>query len=375
MACSTCHSVGDRPEAIGPDLTKIDAKTSDAALVEAILEPSKTIAPAYSTISIETNDGRLLMGLLVEETDEQLVLRDASQTNKLIVLKKTDIAERQAAKQSIMPASQVNQLANRNHFLNLIRYLIDLREGGAKRARELQPPPDPEALTIPDQPLPWQPVVQRGEVTVADNAKYPHAVALGFDGGTVLFDANELRPAALWFDGFVKHSSQNYFGLYWHRDGELVENLAGAAQPLSFQLSKDGDWEAFESATTSDPNTGTKFDGYQIGKSAVRLHYRVLVGSHRITVTEDIRAESRTQWRGYSCVLTFAGLPAGAKVSLAIARRPVRFRPSVPKGVNVESLDDLREAPLVSFRDQSGPVRRAWPGFHSREVATRRCQE
>jgi putative heme-binding domain-containing protein len=354
MACSTCHSVGDRPEAIGPDLAKIDAKTSDAALVEALLEPSKTIAAAYSPISIETSDGRVLMGLLVEETEELVVLRDAAETGKLIVLKKTEIAERQAAKQSIMPAGQVNQLANRNQFLNLVRYLIYLRDGGPKRARQLQPPPDPAALTIPDEPLPWQPVVQRGEVTVADNAKYPHGVALGFDGGTVLFDANQLRPVALWFDGFVKHSQQNYFGLYWHRDGEIVENMVGTDHPLRFQLAETGDWEPFEPTTTSDPNTGTKFDGYQVGKSAVRLHYRVLVGGRRVTITEDIRAESRTQWRGYSRLLTFAGLPAGAKVSLATLAANEIQGVSVD-GAHVASLDDLAQAPMISFRASGGP--------------------
>lgn len=351
MACSTCHSVGDRPEAIGPDLTKIDAKTSDAALVEAILEPSKTIAAPYATVSVETVDGRLLVGLPVEDTAEQLVLRDASQTDKLIVLKKGDIADRQSAKQSIMPAGQVNQLADRGRFLDLVRYLIDLREGGAQRACELQPPPDPQALVVPDRPLPWQPVVQRGEVTVADNAKYPHAVALGFDGGTVLFDANELRTVALWFGGFVKHSPQNYFGLYWHRDGELAENLSGAPHPLQFQLADAGEWASFEPAATSDPNVGTKFDGVQIGKSTVRLNYRLLASGRRITVTEDIRAESRTQWRGYSRSYTFAGLPAGAKVSLAsLAGEALQARNA--DGDGVEFSDDVSKAPLVQFRLQ-----------------------
>src|SRR5690349_17440876 len=47
MACSTCHSVGDRTGAIGPDLAKLDAKTTDASLVESLLDPSKAISPLY----------------------------------------------------------------------------------------------------------------------------------------------------------------------------------------------------------------------------------------------------------------------------------------------------------------------------------------
>ena len=219
MACSTCHSLGDRADSIGPDLAKMDKKTIDAALVEAILAPSQTIAPGYATITLETVDGQLISGLLVEESAERLVLRNASQPDKLITLKKQDIANRQTATQSIMPTGQVNQLADRQQFLDLVRYLIDLREGGVERARQLQPPPDPLAMKVPEDPLPWRPVVQCGDVSVEGGARSTRGVALGFAGGTVLFDADQLGTAAIWFDGFVKSSPQNYFGLYWHRSG------------------------------------------------------------------------------------------------------------------------------------------------------------
>ena len=196
LACSTCHSVGDRPAAIGPDLAKVDPKITDSAIVEAILEPSKTIAPAYATLTLEMKDGRVLNGLLVEETGDLLVLRHAAQPDQLLTLKKSEIESRQAASVSIMPAGQINQLAHRQQFLDLVRYLIDVREGGPRRARELQPAPDPLTQKVPDEPLPFRPVVQRGEVAVEGNVKYPRAVALGFSGGTVLFDADQLRTVA-----------------------------------------------------------------------------------------------------------------------------------------------------------------------------------
>ncbi len=318
MACSTCHSVGDRPSTIGPDLTRVDPETSDAALVEAVLQPSKTIAAAYATVTVETTDGRLISGVAVEDTAERLVLRNAAQPDKLLTLKKQDIENRQRATKSIMPTGQINQLANRRQFLDLVRYLIELRDGGSNRARELQPPTDLFSQSVPDDPLPWRPVVQRGEVAVEGNLKYPRAVALGFVGGTVLFDADRLRTVATWVDGFVKSSPQNYFGLYWHRDGGAADQMADGPHPLSFRLSDRPDWKAFEPSANSDPNVGTRFDGYQIGKSAVRLHYRVLVGKQRITVSEDVHAESRPTWQGFAREFRFTGLPAGAQVSFAV---------------------------------------------------------
>ena len=144
--------------------------------------------------------------------------------------------------------------------------------------RELQPPADPYAQKVPDQPLPWQPVVQRGLISVEGNARYPQGVALGFTGGTLLFDAKQLAPVAIWHGGFVKSTPQNYFGLDWTREGGPAEMIAATPHPLRFKLPGQDGWQSFEPASVSDPNTGTRFDGYQIGRAAVRLHYRVLVG-------------------------------------------------------------------------------------------------
>lgn len=318
LACATCHSVGDRPASIGPDLAKLDAKTSDAALVEAVLEPSKTIAAAYAPLTIETKDGRVVTGLLAEETGEVLVLRNAAQPDQLLTLQKSEIENRQTATVSIMPAGQMNQLTSRQQFLDLVKYLIELREGGPQRARELQPAPDPLTQKVPEEPLPFRPVVQRGEVAVEENAKFPRAVALGFVGGTVLFDADQLRPVAWWRDGFVTHSPQNYFGLYWQREGGPAEIMTPEANALSFKLPGQTDWQAFEPPLESDPNTGTRFEGYQLGRMAVRLQYKVLVGSDRISVTEDIRAESRPEWQGFARAFHFTNLPAGSHVALGL---------------------------------------------------------
>ncbi len=318
LACSSCHSVGDRLETIGPDLTKVDPKSSDAMLVESLLQPSKQIASGYATVTVHTVDGQQLTGVPVEDTDEQLVLRSASQPDKLITVAKQEIEDRRETSESIMPTGQVNQLGERRHFLDLVRYLIDLREGGAERARQLQPPPDPVAEQLPDSPLPWRPVVQRGEVEVESNVKYPRAVALGFVGGTAIFDADQLSIVSVWQDGFVKPSPQNYFGLFWHRDGTPANALADGPNPLHFRLPHQDGWQSFEPPTTSDPNVGTRFDGYQIGESAVRLHYRVLAGQFRIGVTEDVRVESRPAWQGVIREFRLTGLPSGGQAALAL---------------------------------------------------------
>lgn len=314
LACATCHSLGDSSEGIGPDLTKLAPEATDEHLVESVLLPSKVINPRYSMVAVEMLDGRSLQGLPVEENAQQLVLRDSAKPDKLMTLLKSEIAEQTVAKQSLMPAGQVNQLTDRQQFLDLIKYLIEVRNGGVKRASELQPPS--EGIEFPDKPLAWLPVVQRGEVMVEPQQRYPFAVTLGFPGGTVLFDADRLGTVAWWSEGMLKSKPQNYFGVSWEKVGKIITNDPTKAAFPVFQFAGSSDWQAFEPAKTSDPNTGTRFNGYQIGKSSVRLNYHLLVSGQRIAVAETIRAELRPGWQGLTREYRFTGLLDGARVAL-----------------------------------------------------------
>ena len=372
VTCVACHSVGDRPSAIGPDLTKVDRKTSGASLVESLLEPSKTIAPVYAMISVETTDGLVLSGIPVEETNQKLVLRDASQQQKLVVLKTEQIVARRSASQSIMPTGQINLLADRQQFLDLVCYLMDLRDGGPERAREIERSLAANLDDFPDKPLPYRPVVQRGEIAVNSQQKYPRGIALGFVGGTVLFDADQLNTVAIWHDGFVKSSPQSYFGVYWHSTDAHPRQFSASPHPLRIKLAADTDYQTFEPPLASDPNDGTRFDGYQIGRESVRLHYRIRVSGHRIRVTEDIRAENRANWQGFSRILRLMDLPAGAQVSLLMPAGERHWQAGID-GQRVQNAKDVRRAPLLGYQssDQRWVIRAESDGaiWHADEQA------
>ena len=86
MACSKCHSVDDaRPSTLGPDLAKLGNEVTDELLVAAVLLPSKVIRKGYESVTVVTNDGRSLTGLLVEQTKEKLVLREITRGGELTV--------------------------------------------------------------------------------------------------------------------------------------------------------------------------------------------------------------------------------------------------------------------------------------------------
>ncbi len=172
-------------------------------------------------------------------------------------------------------------------------------------------PPEDDS-TVLAEPSPFQPVVQRGEVNGV-----PRGVSMGFADGTLLFDADKLQNVAAWYGGFIKGSPGPYFGTNWSAQGSAAEKFELPVHPLSFRM-PGGAWTGFDLPLASDPNRATRFEGYQIGKSAVRLHYRLLVGEHTVLVTEDLRLESRPQWQGFARLLRITGLPAGARAALAL---------------------------------------------------------
>ncbi|MBL8819021.1 MAG: c-type cytochrome [Planctomyces sp.] len=141
MACSRCH-VQDPPDpGVAPDLTRLSAETTDAHLVESILNPSKIIRKEFQVESISTTEGRVIQGFVIAETDTQLTLRETLPGLPNVVLSKSDIEDRTVSAVSSMPAGQIQQLSSRQQFLDLVRYLMELRSGGPQRAQELRPDP------------------------------------------------------------------------------------------------------------------------------------------------------------------------------------------------------------------------------------------
>jgi putative heme-binding domain-containing protein len=151
MACSKCHSVGEsKTTLLGPDLTTLGKDVRDEAIVESVLLPSKVIRKGFESVTIATTSGKLFSGLLVERNKDKVTIRDIARGGETTTIPATEIEEIKDNPLSIMPAGQVNQLASRQQFLDLVRYLLEIRDGGAARARELQPPPALLTFTIPE---------------------------------------------------------------------------------------------------------------------------------------------------------------------------------------------------------------------------------
>lgn len=137
LACARCHDA-EVGTLLGPDLAQAGKDATAEYLVESVLVPSKVIKKGYEPLTVTTTDGRTVTGLLVEEKNGTLTLIDPA-GGKRITLRVADVEERKIGTQSLMPEGLVNLLSDRQQFLDLVKYLIEVAEGGARRAKELRP--------------------------------------------------------------------------------------------------------------------------------------------------------------------------------------------------------------------------------------------
>jgi putative heme-binding domain-containing protein len=102
--CGTCHKIGERGSAVGPDLSTIGKTRTRADLLESVLEPSRRIEPKFASYIARVADGRSVTGIVVKRDDKQLVLRDAQA--KDVVISAADVEELRPSPRSLMPDGQ-----------------------------------------------------------------------------------------------------------------------------------------------------------------------------------------------------------------------------------------------------------------------------
>ena len=128
--CVGCHAQG-ATNLLGPDLTRVGTDVPDGHFVESILQPSKVIKKGYETVSILDIDGRVVKGRIVDETPKHYVLRDTSTEQRLVTVPRDSIQQLKIDAKSSMPEGLADQLQNRQEFLDLVKYLMDIAASGS----------------------------------------------------------------------------------------------------------------------------------------------------------------------------------------------------------------------------------------------------
>ncbi|HLO81874.1 MAG TPA: hypothetical protein VK166_12990 [Chitinophagaceae bacterium] len=128
--CAACHTMNDFGGVSGPNLTQLGTRFSYRDMLEAMIEPSKTISDQYGATVFFMNDGTSIVGRLVsEDNDSYQVSQNPFTPQQLRTISKKAVARTRVSEISPMLPGMINNL-NPEELKDLLAYL---KSGGNKQ--------------------------------------------------------------------------------------------------------------------------------------------------------------------------------------------------------------------------------------------------
>ncbi|MBV9126090.1 MAG: c-type cytochrome [Planctomycetes bacterium] len=118
QTCASCHRLFDAGGNVGPELTGSQRANLDYIL-DNVLDPSALVPQDYQVTILETTDGRVLTGIIKQETDKILTVQTQ---NERIQVPKDEIETRKKSPLSMMPEGLLAKMRDED-VRDLIAYL------------------------------------------------------------------------------------------------------------------------------------------------------------------------------------------------------------------------------------------------------------
>jgi len=118
--CAKCHRMGSIGTTIGPDLTDIARRFTRNEVVESILYPSHIISDQYQTKRVLTSDGKVYSGIVAQNMNGTITVRDSELNEQLVP--EQDIDHIEPSKTSLMPSGLMDNLSAAD-IRDLLTYL------------------------------------------------------------------------------------------------------------------------------------------------------------------------------------------------------------------------------------------------------------
>lgn len=121
--CSRCHAVRGEGSNIGPDLTQVGTRFSTKDMMEAIINPDKTISDQYAATEFQLKNGQSIVGkILNQDANFYYVSQNPYDPDGIKKVSKKLVVSKQYSKVSSMLGGLINSL-NEEELKDLIAYL------------------------------------------------------------------------------------------------------------------------------------------------------------------------------------------------------------------------------------------------------------
>ncbi|GAB3916833.1 c-type cytochrome [Larkinella terrae] len=142
VLCSRCHAIQGSGGDIGPDLTQLGSRFTTKDMLEAIIDPNKTVSDQYASTIFYLKNGQSVLGRLLSEDKVNYTISQnpfaPDQTRKI---PKKDVTSTKYSSESVMLPGLINAL-NPEELKDLLAYLKaggnpqnDVYKGGSGAAK------------------------------------------------------------------------------------------------------------------------------------------------------------------------------------------------------------------------------------------------
>lgn len=125
-ACVSCHRFDGAGGNVGPDLSSVANKFSNADMLEAIIDPNKVISDQYGSSIVRMNNGDSYQGIVVNnsgsEEEGQMSIYTSDPDAEAIIVKTADVKRIDPSPISQMPEGLADMLS-KDELLDLLAYL------------------------------------------------------------------------------------------------------------------------------------------------------------------------------------------------------------------------------------------------------------
>ncbi|MGL4422180.1 MAG: c-type cytochrome, partial [Gemmataceae bacterium] len=128
--CAACHRYAETGGISGPDLTQVAGRFAPRDLLESIIDPSKEVSDQYQATEIETDDGRKIVGRIVNLNNDSLsISTNMLDPNNQTGVNRGSIVSMKPSKVSMMPSGLIDVLS-KDEIYDLLAYTLS--RGDAK---------------------------------------------------------------------------------------------------------------------------------------------------------------------------------------------------------------------------------------------------
>jgi putative heme-binding domain-containing protein len=123
VLCSACHGMKGEGGTAGPDLTQLGTRFSDKDILEAIIDPSKTISDQYEATVFSLKKGGSIVGRMVsQDANNYVISQNPFAPQQTRTVSKSEVANTKTSNVSVMLPGLINRLSE-DELKDLLAYL------------------------------------------------------------------------------------------------------------------------------------------------------------------------------------------------------------------------------------------------------------